>query len=54
MTTHELALHIDDVRASGADVSPLVLERQARTSCIAIYVLTLIGVGIAARKQRED
>lgn len=53
MTTHELALHIDDVRASGADVSPLVLERQARTSQpFAIYVLTLIGVGIAARKQR--
>ncbi len=53
MTTHELSKHIDQVRAKGAPVSKLVLERHSRTSTpFAIFVLTFIGVGIASRKQR--
>ena len=53
MTTSELNAHIEDVRATGADVSPLLLTRYSRTATpFAIFVLTLIGVGIASRKQR--
>ena len=53
MTTSELNKHIEDVRATGAEVSHLLLTRYSRTSTpFAIFVLTFIGVGIAARKQR--
>ena len=54
MTTFELNDHIEEVRATGADVSSLLLTRYSRTATpFAIFVLTLIGVGIASRKQRE-
>jgi lipopolysaccharide export system permease protein len=53
MTTSELNKHIEEVRATGADVSPLLLTRYSRTATpFAIFVLTFIGVGIASRKQR--
>ena len=53
MTTSELNSHIEEVRASGADVSPLLLKRYSRTATpFAIFVLTFIGVAIASRKQR--
>lgn len=53
MTTFELIDHIDEVKASGADATELILEKYARTATpFAIYVFTLIGVGIASRKLR--
>ena len=53
MTTSELNSHIEEVRASGADVSPLPLKRYSRTATpFAIFVLTFIGVAIASRKLR--
>lgn len=53
MTTAELSEHIESVRATGADVSSLILTRHSRTSTpFAIFVLTFIGVAVAARKQR--
>jgi lipopolysaccharide export system permease protein len=53
MTTAELSDYIEEVRATGADVSSLILTRHSRTATpFAIFVLTLIGVGVAARKQR--
>ena len=53
MTTFELNDHIDEVMESGADATELILEKHARTSTpFAIYVFTLIGVGIASRKLR--
>jgi lipopolysaccharide export system permease protein len=53
MTTSELSRYIDKVKLRGADTSALELAKHARTSTpFAIFVLTLIGVGISARKQR--
>lgn len=53
LTTFELIDHIDEVMASGADATELLLEKHSRTSTpFAIYVFTLIGVGIASRKLR--
>ena len=53
MTTSELNDHIAESRLKGADISALLLARYSRTATpFAIFVLTFIGVGIAARKQR--
>ena len=53
MTTSELTSYIDKVKLRGADTSSFELTKHARTSTpFAIFVLTLIGVGISARKQR--
>ena len=53
MTTSELSRYIEKVKLRGADTSSFELIKHARTSTpFAIFVLTLIGVGIASRKQR--
>jgi lipopolysaccharide export system permease protein len=53
MTTSELSSYIDKVKLRGADTSTFELTKHARTATpFAIFVLTFIGVGIAARKQR--
>ncbi len=53
MTTPQLDEHIAAVAALGAPVTPLVLERHARTTnAFTIFVMTLIGVAVASRKQR--
>jgi lipopolysaccharide export system permease protein len=53
MTTSELSRYIDKVKLRGEDPSTIELAKHARTSTpFAIFVLTLIGVGISARKQR--
>ncbi len=53
MTTPELDEHIVAVGALGAPVTALVLERHARTAnAFTIFVMTLIGVAVASRKQR--
>lgn len=53
MKTSRLGEHIEDVRSKGIPVAQLLLEKYGRTTnAFAIYVLTLLGVGIASRKQR--
>ena len=53
MTTPQLKGHIGREQQRGAQVSMLKLEQYGRTANpFSIYVLTLIGVGIAARKLR--
>ena len=53
MSTRDLNQHIERESKRGAPVSLLKLEKHARTSSpFSIYVLTLIGVGIASRKLR--
>ena len=53
MSTPELSGHIEREAQRGAPVNLLKLEKHARTSSpFSIYVLTLIGVGIASRKLR--
>jgi len=53
MTTPQLKRHIGREQQRGAQVSMLKLEQYGRTANpFSIYVLTLIGVGIAARKLR--
>jgi lipopolysaccharide export system permease protein len=53
MSTPELSEHIAREAQRGAPVNLLKLEKHARTSSpFSIYVLTLIGVGIASRKLR--
>jgi lipopolysaccharide export system permease protein len=53
MTTPRLRKHIETTQAKGIPVAGLVLELLGRTSTpFAIYVMTLLGVSIAARKQR--
>lgn len=53
MTTPRLQQHIDATRAKGIPVAGLMLELLGRTATpFAIYVMTLLGVSIAARKQR--
>ena len=53
MTTPELDEHIVAVAALGAPVTHLVLERHARTAnAFTIFVMALIGVAVASRKQR--
>ena len=53
MTTSVLDRHIDAESVRGAPVAMLKLEKHGRTANpFAIYVLTLIGVGIASRKLR--
>lgn len=53
MTTPKLKRHIGREQQRGAQVSMLKLEQYGRTANpFSIYVLTLIGVGIAARKLR--
>lgn len=53
MTTPQLKRHIGREQQRGAQVSMLKLEQYGRTANpFSIYVLTLIGVGIASRKLR--
>lgn len=53
LTTPELDRHIDRETERGAPVASVKLERFGRTANpFSIYVLMLIGVGIAARKLR--
>lgn len=53
MTTPRLQAHIQATQAKGIPVANLLLELFGRTSTpFAIYVMTFLGVGIAARKQR--
>ena len=53
MTTSELRKHISNEQQRGAPVSTLKLEQFGRTANpFSIYVLMIIGVGIAARKLR--
>lgn len=53
MTTPRLQAHIQATQAKGIPVANLLLELFGRTSTpFAIYVMTLLGVGIASRKQR--
>lgn len=54
MNYNELNRYIEEVRASGSGSMAFVeIEKYSRTSnAFAIYVLTLIGVSIAARKVR--
>lgn len=53
MTSPRLRDHIEATRAKGIPVAQLLLEWFGRTANpFAIYVMTLLGVGIASRKQR--
>jgi lipopolysaccharide export system permease protein len=53
MTTPDLNRHIDNEQQRGAQVSMLKLEQYGRTANpFSIYVLMIIGVGIASRKLR--
>ena len=53
MITPQLRQHIEREQQRGAKVAMLKLEQYGRTANpFSIYVLTLIGVGIAARKLR--